>query len=401
MASRYSNSFGSYNIKGLSAANATARDALNKQAASYRAGPGSATAADKRISDADAAAAIRASVGSAVALAGGPVPGNIPFAQPKAKAVAKPKAKAPAKAVARRVGVPVARGPVAPPVDPLDTLRGEYDKYLTDIYAGLDTTLKGDQEQYKTRSAELATRLGQVYDDSKNVAGATATRTNEDLASFAARMGIGEAMQGRDTADWQQTNERLKSLNEVNRANSLATNDTIRTNYYDFLGDKISSAKGQEAMSRSSLNDIIAQAKLARQQAQMAAAAAAARARSSRGRGGGSGGSGGVKGSTSEQTAMKNTELYKLFMNDPLVQNAMLMDDPRSAAILNAGRPVIQPKKGSILTNPIYKMVAGLKSAAAPPSAASKSSALAYYLATGQAGSPVTSNVTKYSSKYI
>lgn len=257
----------------------------------------------------------------------------------KATTTAAKKSTTPTKAaVARKVvgsGAAKAATPAAKPVDPLESLRGEYDKYLQDIYGGLTTSLEGERAQYQTRSNELVDRLKAGYADANTLAAGTADRTGAAMQEYAQRMGLQQAA---PTAaePWIATNERLKALNGVAQNQSLQTNDLIRTNYYDFLGDKVSSAKGSEATSRAGLNDVIAQAILARQQAAQAAAAAASRARSSRGRGGGKGGSsGGLKGSTTLSSS--NDVLAQLMQMDPIVRNAQMSLHPLSAAILDSG----------------------------------------------------------------
>lgn len=319
---------------------------------------------------------------------------------PKAKATTAKKTTPSRTAVARRITGGGVAAPVAKPIDPLEALRGEYDKYMQDIYGGLTTSLEAERQQYKTRSDELAARLGATYDDAAKVAGGVSDASQNALAEFAKRMGLESTTQGQAVQDWQATNERLKALNATNRASSMGTNDLIRSNYYDFLRDKIASAEGNMATSRAGINDIILQAQLARQQAAQAAAAAAARARSSRRRGGGGGSSGksGVTGTTTEKTSSSNDAQFQLALNNPDYLDALISGDTAASAVLAKGnQPYRSPGFGVPGSAAAQKMASDYAAAAARQKQA-QDLAKAIVLAT-RAGGPKTSSTYTTTSK--
>jgi hypothetical protein len=314
----------------------------------------------------------------------GPTPGTKPAAPSK-------------NAVARKVvgkgGTAGKSAPVAPPPDPLETLRGEYDKYMADIFGGLKTSLEGERTQYKTRSDELAARLAATYADASQTASTAGDRITQQMQDYAQRMGLQQAAPTA-AADWIAQNERLKTLNETAKANSLATNDMIRSNYYDFLGDKISSAEGMGATARAGINDVIANAILARQQAAQAAAAAAAARRSSGRRGGGGGGSKSGGGTSATKITSANDILNALSQANPVVREALMAGDADVSRVISAGLNApttinAGPWSGG-QTTPVYK------------SQTRKSdyysnylpSALQLYAAKAVAGGPKTSTTT-------
>jgi len=265
---------------------------------------------------------------------------------PKAKSAPSAKKSGPSKAaVVRRITQQV---PAGPPVDPLDTLQKEYAGYLTGAYGGLETALGADAEQYKKRSQEIADRIKAQYADAQSLASGMNDASKNALAEYAQRMGLQEATQGSAVQDWFQQNERLKALNSAAQANSMSTNDIIRSNYYDFLVDRIASARGAEATSQATLLDTIANAKLQRLQAQQAAAAAAARRRSGGGRGGG--GSGGGSGSTkagqkSTSTNDAMAEMYRLY---PELRDVGMADYKPSADLLAQARKLEGSASGNL-----------------------------------------------------
>jgi hypothetical protein len=241
---------------------------------------------------------------------------------PKAKSGGSKKSAPSRAAVGRRVIGPTGPAtPVAPPVDPLDTLRTEYGGYLSGIYGGLEKALGVDAEQYKTRSQEIADRIKAQYADANTVAGNMNAASTDAMTALAQRLGLQQAVQGGDTQDWLKTNERLKALNAAAQANSLSTNDLVRSNYYDFLVDRAASAKGSEATAQANLLDLVSNAKaqrlLMQQQAAAAAAAARARSRGRGGRGGGGSGSGSASESTVEKLAQENVAEYEWYKAHP------------------------------------------------------------------------------------
>lgn len=244
-------------------------------------------------------------------------------------------------------GVKKPVAPVPPPVDPLKAIGGEYDKYIQDIYGGLNTTLTADRAQYATRSEALLNQLKGYYDQAATQANQINTKSQNDILDYAKRMGLQQAAPAALT-DWAVTNEQIKAINQGARADSLATNDMIRSNYYDFLGNKIASGQGAMAQARASLNDIIAQAILTRTQAQQAAAAAAAARKSSGGSrrssgrkssGGGSssGNLSGLAGTVSQTQAIKNQGLSDQAANDPYLRLASVSNDPMASKIISLG----------------------------------------------------------------
>ena len=288
--------------------------------------------------------------------------------------------------VARRLGVSAPAAPVAPPVDPLDTLRNEYSGYLTNTYGGLETALQANADQYKTRSQEIADRLKAQYSDAAGVAANQNQATQSDLEAFAQRMGLQQATQGTDARNWISQNERLKTLNAAAQANSLSTNDLIRSNYYDFLVNRVGSAKGAEATAQANLLDLVAQAKAQRllMQQQAAAAAAAAR-RSSGGRRGGGGGSSssGVKTSDVLTTSSTNPAQAAFLAAHPeLAQYQMLQDTGLAAYV---GVPDRKVSSTSSLR------AAGVEEPGYEPYSSRLAQAMQYYNLSGKGGGAVQS----------
>jgi hypothetical protein len=310
--------------------------------------------------------------------------------------------KSPSKtAVARRVvskGPARPAGPVSPAVDPLEALRGEYDKYLQDIYGGLTTSLQGERTDYQNRSNDLAARLKAIYDASDATANSANTSAQQAMTDYATRMGLQSAAPTA-MAPWQQQNAQIIAQNAANRANSTATNDLIRTNYYDFLGDKISSAQGAEATARGGLNDIIAQAIVARQQAAAAAARAAAARRSSGKKGGGSSGSGPITTTTTDTTSSSNNDLFGLANQYSDVMDQIIANNPIASGILKKGTtPIASPAYGvpgspeSAAMHAAYNTLNTNKQTA-------EALAKAYIIKAGATGGPKTASKVTSTSK--
>jgi hypothetical protein len=290
------------------------------------------------------------------------------------------------------------KSPSKTAVDPLEALRGEYDKYLQDIYGGLTTSLQGERTDYQNRSNDLAARLKAIYDASDATANSANTSAQQAMTDYATRMGLQSAAPTA-MAPWQQQNAQIIAQNAANRANSTATNDLIRTNYYDFLGDKISSAQGAEATARGGLNDIIAQAIVARQQAAAAAARAAAARRSSGKKGGGSSGSGPITTTTTDTTSSSNNDLFGLANQYSDVMDQIIANNPIASGILKKGTtPIASPAYGvpgspeSAAMHAAYNTLNTNKQTA-------EALAKAYIIKAGATGGPKTASKVTSTSK--
>lgn len=170
---------------------------------------------------------------------------------------------------------------VAPPPDPLTVLANQLGGQLSTLFGGLAITQQGLKEDYDKRSLDLLSRIESDYATADAQIKASQQGSQNTIDDLARRVGMTGVTGTVDDAERRLMNERILQLNAGSKAASDANFDMLRTNYGDYLGDKVNQANASGVMAQVQLMDLIQQL----------------RAAQGVGGGGGSGGGGGGGGS--------------------------------------------------------------------------------------------------------